>query len=209
MIAVVVAGAGVAAQRQPPLPPPPVSLSVPHPIPPISTGPRPDLYQAPQTPPPPPVYNPGFYYGPSVFVPSGYGPFLPPPMMPIPPPPQGGLRLETSPGSAEVYVDGAYVGLVEDFGISGRALDIIVGRHRVELRAAGYATLAFDVNIAANQITRYRGDLQRLNQDAPQARVALTPKPTYVIPNCYAGDRPPTSPLPRGCSIAQMRVRQP
>jgi hypothetical protein len=103
-----------------------------------------------------------------------------------------------------------YVGLIDDFGMSGRALDLDEGVHRVDLRAADYATLNFDINITANQTTRYRGDLQRLSQPAPAAVAIPLPqaqsRPTYVIPNCYAGDRPPSRALPPGCDIKLLRV---
>ena len=81
----------------------------------------------------------------------------------------------------------------------------------MELRADGYATLNFDVRIAANQTTRYRGDLQKLTP--PTAAVATVspglPKIQYIIPKCYAGDRPPQRALPRGCDISKMIVRKP
>jgi hypothetical protein len=131
---------------------------------------------------------------------------------------RGGLRFETSSGWAQVFVDGNYVGIVDDFGLRGRPLDLTVGPHHVELHATGYATVTFDVNIAANQVSRYRGDLQPLTAPAlmpsgpsgtsgpSAANVASAPEKYYVIPNCYAGNRPPTHPLPSGCSITQMRV---
>jgi hypothetical protein len=216
-----------AAAQQPPLMPGPAALSVPHPLPPpVSTLPEPprDLYRQ-LTPPvtPPAVYAPAVVYGPfSSYSPYGpYGPYgypyasapqQPAPAIPVPTFARGGLRLDSSPESAQVYVDGFYVGVVEDFGISGRALDLGEGAHRVELRAAGYATLGFDVRIAANETTRYRGDLQKLSASpavsAPAALPAI-PRTTYLIPNCYAGDRPPSRALPPGCDLAKMIVRKP
>ena len=128
----------------------------------------------------------------------------------IPPPAHGSLRLDASPGSSQVYVDGLYVGSVDDFGMSGRALDLEEGAHRVELRAADYAPLSFNVRIAANQTTRFRGDLPRL-EPLPAARAAVPglPRTIYLIPNCYAGDRPPLRALPRGCDVAKMIIRKP
>jgi PEGA domain len=217
-----------AAQRFPPRPPPPVSLEVPHPIPPISTSPPPprDLFQQiPQIPPRdlfqqlatriPPVgmhSRRGFGYGPFPYVPLGYS-YMPSvdaaPMRLPQPVPEGALRFETTPGSAQVYVDGYYVGLVDDFGLEGRALELEAGPHRVEVRESGYATLGFEVNIGVNQTTRYRGDLERVAAPQPLQPPAIrsTPKTTYVIPNCYAGDRPPTPPLPSGCDIKQLQTR--
>jgi len=201
----------------------PAALSVPHPIPPaastLATPPR-DLYQqlTPPVPTPPVVYPvPGYVYGPFGYSPFNFGPYSYPAEAPakpavIPPIAKGGLRLESSPRSAQVFVDGLYIGLVDDFGLSGRELDLDEGRHRVELRADGYTTLGFDVRITANQTTRYRGDLQKLS--APPAAVVpaplpIPPKTMYIIPNCYAGDRPPSRALPRGCDIAKLIVRKP
>jgi hypothetical protein len=202
--------------------PGPAALEVPHPIPPpLSTLPVPprDLFQQP-TPPPvtvptiPTVVYP-FVYGPSMYAGSTYMAGTPnaaaPVILKIA---QGGLRFESSPGSAQVYIDGRYVGVIDDFGMSGHALDLDEGLHRVELRATGYATLSFDINIAANQTTRYRGDLPRLSLPLPPSAPAVAappmpPKTTYVIPNCYAGDRPPTRALRRGCEISKMLVRKP
>lgn len=217
-----------AAQRLPPLPPPPVSLTVPRPIPPISTSPTPpkDLFQqlTPPEPIPPRVMHPrGFFYGPSVlygpslyYLPSAYGygygygymPSVETERLPIAARlvPRGWLRFETTPGSAQVSVDGYYVGLVDDFGLAGHTLELEAGPHRIEVRESGYATLAFEVNIIANATMRYRGDLQRVDTPQPPA-IASTPKTTYVIPNCYAGDRPPTRPLPSGCDIKQLQTR--
>jgi hypothetical protein len=130
--------------------------------------------------------------------------------------PRGALRFEMSPASAQVFVDGDYVGVIEDFGLHGRPLELSVGPHHIELRATGYGAATFDVNIVANQISRYRGDLQPLlavptalasGPSGPSAaNVPATPQKYYVIPNCYAGNKPPTQPLPSGCSIGQLRV---
>ena len=40
-------------------------------------------------------------------------------------------------------------------------LTIAPGAHRIEIRAAGYQTMAFDVEIVAGQVIPYRGDMQR------------------------------------------------
>jgi hypothetical protein len=198
------------AQQLPPRPPSPAALSVPHPIPPVLPVTPQDLYQRPDLfrRLDPQHRTQTFVYGPfPMYVPSGYMPSAEAsPKAAQKPVASGGLRLETEPGIAQVYVDGFYVGVVDDFGISGRALDVEAGPHRVELRAAGYATLAFSVSITPNQTVRFRGDLQPLAPPPQVPTISAPPKTVYVIPNCYAGDRPPTRVLPPGCSIDQMRV---
>jgi hypothetical protein len=199
----------------------PAALSVPHPIPPpasTAASPPRDLYQQ-LTPPTTPtvIYPvPGYVYGPFPYY-SPYGAYSMTAERVAEKAPgafssKGALRVESSPGSAQMFVDGLYVGVVDDFGLSGRALDLDEGAHRVELRAAGYAALNVDVRIAANQTTRYRGDLQRLSPAPPVASAPpappAVPRTTYVIPNCYAGDRPPSQLLRSGCDISKMIVRK-
>lgn len=118
----------------------------------------------------------------------------------------GFLRLDVSPGSAQVYVDGLYVSTVDDFNGAGAARALEGGRHRVEIRADGYETATFDVRIDPNGTTTYR---HQLRADQPvQARtvVPAAPKTFYVIPKCYAGDKPPDKDrLPKGCLISNLR----
>ena len=94
---------------------------------------------------------------------------------------RGALTLVTVPDKAQVYVDGFYVGLAEDFGVSGRPLDLAAGSHRVELRAPDYETLSFSVMIEPNQIVRYRGDMQR--PASFRAPVAVAPGPAAADAN--------------------------
>ena len=127
--------------------------------------------------------------------------------------PRGGLTLETIPGNGQVFVDGFYAGLAEDFGISGRALDLAAGSHRIELRAPDYEPLYFSVMVEPNQIVRYRGDMQRSPSfrapvaAAPPSVQAQAARTYYVIPKCYAGNKPPAGPLPAGCSAKNLQKR--
>jgi len=73
----------------------------------------------------------------------------------------GSISLEISPSDADVFVDGQYVGQVRDFDGIGAPLTLTPGRHRVELTAAGYEPLSFDVNVVPGQVVPYRGDMQR------------------------------------------------
>ena len=129
----------------------------------------------------------------------------------IPSVPNGYLHLQLQPGTAQVYVDGAYMGTVDDFRriIPGRSLE--AGMHRVELRASGYETVAFDALISPHETLSYRADLEPAERrvDLPIAPPAR-PKTFYVIPNCYAGDKPPRAArLPRGCRPTNTRTIPP
>jgi hypothetical protein len=73
-----------------------------------------------------------------------------------------GLRFDVSPAVAGVYVDGMYVGTVQDFSAESEPLLVVPGSHRVELRAPGYRTFTLDVTIVAGQVIPYEGELERL-----------------------------------------------
>ena len=126
----------------------------------------------------------------------------------------GFLTLQVRPADAQVFVDGFYAGTVDDFSRSRYALE--TGPHRLELRAAGYETVTVDVVVRPGQLTTYARELAKLQsaERSPErvvaaARVA-TPKTIYVIPRCYAGDRPPVArQLPAGCDIGALRVIAP
>ena len=74
----------------------------------------------------------------------------------------GNLRLDVLPIDAQVFVDGYYVGEVADVLQTLAGLNLPAGPHHVEFRAAGYDTLAVDVQIAPNRTITYRAALKRL-----------------------------------------------
>ena len=75
--------------------------------------------------------------------------------------PTGGLRLKVTPRDAEVFVDGYYAGRVDDFDGARQQLKITRGPHRIELKAAGYETVTFDVTVVPGESTTYKTDLKR------------------------------------------------
>ncbi len=116
-------------------------------------------------------------------------------------PSTGLLRLLVDPPTALAYVDGYYVGPVGVF-------DLKVGPHRIEVKAPDYNTLKFDVHVDPNQTITYQGDLQPAPYK-PLVEPGRLParKTFYVIPGCYAGDRPPQlATLPQGCDLARLRT---
>lgn len=127
------------------------------------------------------------------------------------PQPNGYLQLDVQPSTTQVTIDGMFVGSADDFRrlVPGRSLE--AGRHRVELQAPGHQTVNFDVRIFPRETTTYRSALTGLQPGAESAvrpsAVRATPKTFYVIPGCYAGDKPPrpSMKLPRGCDPAKMR----
>jgi hypothetical protein len=71
----------------------------------------------------------------------------------------GELRLQVRPRHAEVYVDGYYAGLVDDFDGIFQSLRLEEGAYRIEIVAPGYLPLDFDVRIQGGRKINYRGEL--------------------------------------------------
>jgi hypothetical protein len=120
--------------------------------------------------------------------------------------PLGRLFVDTEPSTALIFVDGIPAGRVADF--RGVGIQLPEGVRRVELRAPGYESAGFDVNILTQQPAVYRGDLAPLRPVAgPVMPAARRGSDTfYVIPGCYAGNRPPLQQtLPKGCDVARSK----
>ena len=73
----------------------------------------------------------------------------------------GGVSFEITPNDAELFVDNVYVGTVGEFTSTTQPLGVAAGHHHVEIRAAGYQTISFDVDIIAGQVLPYQGSLER------------------------------------------------
>ena len=74
-----------------------------------------------------------------------------------PPAAYGGVRIEgAAPSDAQVYVDGYFAGIVEDFEGANKNLNLTAGSHHMEIRVAGQQPVAFDVTVPANQTITVR-----------------------------------------------------
>jgi len=151
-------------------------------------------------------------------VPFGYSTYLPYPITdsiavadepaPRDEDPHGFLRLRILPRTADVHIDGAWAGTVDDFGGSGERM-LPAGPHRVEIVAPGFVTLTFDVRVPANDTVTFTRELDPLDREPPRtaAPVEIPHKALYIVPRCYIGDRPPLlSDLPSGCTLDDVRI---
>ena len=73
-----------------------------------------------------------------------------------------GVTFQVFPAAAEVFVDGVYVGTVQDFWADLEPLMLVTGSHRIELRAPGYRTATLDVTTTPGQVISFAGELQPL-----------------------------------------------
>ena len=113
----------------------------------------------------------------------------------------GRLVLDPQPEGAQVFVDGYYAGIPDDFSVVHGGGVIEAGQHRVDVSAPGYESLSIDVRVAANQSLTYRGTLKKI--PPPSAKSA--PVTFYLIPGCYMGNVPPKDArLPATCDLGRV-----
>jgi hypothetical protein len=75
---------------------------------------------------------------------------------------EGALKVRVTPRTAKVYVDGYFVGLVDDFDGTFQKLKLTSGRHRVEFRAEGYETAVVEMLISSGKTITFTGDMKRI-----------------------------------------------
>ena len=119
----------------------------------------------------------------------------------------GRLLLRVAPGDALVYIEGEYEGSADDLRAPGALLR--AGSHRVRLEARGYVSHTFDVRVGDGETVTHRTTLDPAvtstpGQSEPVAS-ASQPKTMYVVPRCYAGDKPP-DPATTRCDLTQLRT---
>ena len=99
--------------------------------------------------------------------------------------PEASVRLEVKPKEAEVYVDGYYAGVVDDFDGTFQRLRIEPGEHELELWLDGYRTVRQTVYLTQDKTFRVKYQLERLaSGQAPE------PKPQPIDPP-QGGNQPP------------------
>jgi hypothetical protein len=75
--------------------------------------------------------------------------------------PVGGVQLDIDPRRAQVFVDGTYVGLVEDFSGYFHHLELPAGPHDIAVVAPGYEPLSFHVLVSPDATITQRAMLAR------------------------------------------------
>ena len=75
--------------------------------------------------------------------------------------PVGGVQLAIDPRRAQVFVDGTYVGLVEEFSGYFHHLELPAGQHDISIVAPGYEPLSLHVLVSPGATLTQRGALAR------------------------------------------------
>jgi hypothetical protein len=101
------------------------------------------------------------------------------------------LRLEVKPKQAQVFVDGYFAGVVDDFDGSFQRLHVKPGDHELVLYLEGYKTVRQNIRLARRQEARIKYDMTPL----PAGETAEPPpQPTAAPPDEGYADNPPAQP---------------
>ena len=134
----------------------------------------------------------GGYYDPFFYSPYWYDPWFAPQWGWYPPyrgayrAPEASVKLEVKPNDAEVYVDGYYAGVVDDFDGAFQRLHVAPGEHELELYLAGYRPVKQKVYLTADNTFKVKYTLVKLG-----AGEQAEPRPQPVNPPPSAQGAPP------------------
>jgi hypothetical protein len=99
------------------------------------------------------------------------------------------VRLEATPKDAEVFVDGYYAGIVDDFDGAFQRLRVPPGQHEITLYREGYRTVHQTVYLTTDSTFKIRYTMEKL-----AAGDVAEPRPTPKEPPADAGAPPPPNP---------------
>ena len=124
------------------------------------------------------------------------------------------LILDVHPPTAQVFADGYYIGMPEDFGFEDGGAVLEPGPHRIDIMARDHEPVSFEVNLTHGQsatLRHFLTPITRAPQPAPDAAPPAGKQPVtfFLIPGCYMGNVPPKDAnLPTTCDIARAQSFQ-
>jgi hypothetical protein len=103
-----------------------------------------------------PHFSIGVYYGAGGVYDYGYTPSYY--YNPVPGQVYGGVRITEAPPDAQVFADGNFVGIVDDFDGVFQHVNLEAGQHRIEVRAREIPPISFDVYVQPGRTITLRAD---------------------------------------------------
>jgi PEGA domain len=120
--------------------------------------------------------------------------------------PGAAVRLDVTPKQAEVYVDGYYAGVVDDFNGTFQRLRVEPGEHEIELYLDGYRTVKQKVYLQPDNTFKIKYTMEKL---AAGDQAEPRPQPVNPPPPPQAGGQPAPMQGPRTRGPATRRMPPP
>jgi PEGA domain len=126
---------------------------------------------------------------------SAWGPYPYPYPYPLYRDPGAAIRLEVKPKEAEVYVDGYYAGIVDNFDGVFQRLRVPPGDHQLTLYLDGYRTTTQKVYLTPDNTFKIKYTMERLSPgEQPEPRPQPPAPPAGTQPQYGPGAPPPNAP---------------
>lgn len=156
-------------------------------------------------------YRSGLYIGsyPSV----AYAPYVPHPSWQGYYPGSGAVRMMVDAKEAEVFVDGYYAGIVDDFDGTFQKLYLQPGEHVIELRLEGHRTFTQRILISPGHTQKLHHRMQPLlsgetsEPTGPQPPSVSVPPPPLPDPAPAPAPSPSAAVIPGEFGVLRLRVQ--
>jgi hypothetical protein len=102
------------------------------------------------------------------------------------------VRVEVTPKQAEVYVDGYYAGVADDFDGAFKHLHTTPGGHAITLHLEGYRTVTQNVYVPPDTTFKLRDTMEKLAAGETTEQPPLPARPLGSAPFRRPVTRPPT-----------------
>ena len=102
------------------------------------------------------------------------------------------VRVEVTPKQAEVYVDGYYAGVADDFDGAFKHLHTTPGGHAITLHLEGYRTVTQNVYVPPDTTFKLRDTMEKLAAGQASEQPPLPARPLGSAPSRRPATRPPT-----------------
>jgi hypothetical protein len=112
--------------------------------------------------------------------------------------PESAVRLEVTPKEAEVYVDGYYAGIVDDFDGVFQRLRVAPGDHELTLYHEGFQTAHQQLYLAADSTFKVKFNMEKLPAGAPAEPRPTPPQQSFAPAPLPGQANPPQGPGPQG-----------
>jgi len=104
--------------------------------------------------------------------------------------PDASMRIEVRQKQAQVFVDGYYAGIVDDFDGPFQRLRVMPGEHEIEIYLEGYHSIREKVYLSPDNTLHLKRDMERLGPGE-------TPDPRPTPPPAPPGAMGPGNPFPQ------------
>jgi hypothetical protein len=109
--------------------------------------------------------------------------------------PDSSVRLEVKPKEAEVFVDGYYAGIVDDFDGTFQRLRLPPGQHEITIYLSGYHTVRQHIFLTPDNTFKLKYDMEKLGpDDQPEPRPVPPPAPPQMSQSPQQGSPYPQYP---------------